>query len=187
MTTTRRADAQRNLGRVLDAAEAAFAELGPDVSIDEIAKRAGVGHGTVFRHFPTKDSLLAAVVGARIEELSLVCDELVTRPDAGAAFEEFVWQAAELCHRDRAFFDASHRCESFKEVSEAKLELNDKVARLIRKACRARALRRDVDPGDVGILVASTIQAAAHHEDDEAWRRYVRIILDGLRPPARPL
>ena len=100
-----RADAQRNLDRVLIAASEAFAVHGPNVSVDEIARRAGVGHGTVFRRFPNKEALLAAVVAARIQELSAVAESLIDEPDAGAAFERFVWQVAESQASDRALFD----------------------------------------------------------------------------------
>ncbi len=180
-----RADARRNLNRILDAAGEAFAECGPDVSIDEIARRAGVGHGTVCRRFPTKDSLRAAVVGARLDELAAAADERLARPDAGAAFEEMVWYAAELFNRDLALFDGSNRCEGFSEVAEAKQRLNEKMERLIRKARRAGTLRRDVAAEDVAAMIGSTIQAALHAEDPTAWRRYVQIVLDGLRPPPR--
>jgi len=72
-----RADARRNLGLVLDAASEVFAERGPDASIDEIARRAGVGHGTVFRRFPTKDALLAAVLGGGRYALAAQAEALV--------------------------------------------------------------------------------------------------------------
>ena len=81
--STLRADAQRNHDRVLVAAAEAFAEHGPDVSADEIARRAGVGHGTVYRRFPSKDALIAAVVSARLSELSDRAEELLAEPDAG--------------------------------------------------------------------------------------------------------
>src|SRR5580704_13219295 len=99
-----RADAQQNLGRVLQAAAEAFAEHGPDVSVDEIARRAGVGHGTVFRRFPTRDALVAAVIDARLRSFAASAERLLEEPDAGAAFEQFVWQIAELHSRDRALF-----------------------------------------------------------------------------------
>ena len=103
--TTLRADAQRNLGRILEAATDAYAELGPDVTIDEIARRAGVGHGTVFRRFPTKDALRAAVIRARLDELLATAHALLEEPDAGAAVEQFVWEVADSCLRDRALFE----------------------------------------------------------------------------------
>jgi AcrR family transcriptional regulator len=82
-----RADARRNLDRILEAAATAFAELGPDATIDEIAHRAGVGHGTVCRRFPTKDGLRAAVLRMRLEEILARANELLDEPDAGAALE----------------------------------------------------------------------------------------------------
>jgi len=177
-----RADAQRNLGLILEAASDAYAELGPDVTIDEIARRAGVGHGTVFRRFPTKDALRAAVVRSRLDELLAQVRELLERPDAGAAFEEFVWAVAETCRRDRALFEGIEQCECFAEVAEAKQELHDTVNKLIRRACRAGAMRPGIDARDIGTLVGAVIQASMHAERDDAWRGYVQVMLDGLRP-----
>jgi AcrR family transcriptional regulator len=177
-----RADAQRNLGRILEAASEAYAELGPDVTMDEIARRAGVGHGTVFRRFPTKDALRAAVIRARVEELLVRAHELLEEPDSGAALEEFVWAAAEACRRDRALFEGIERCEGFREVAEAKQELHEVVGKLIRRAHRSGALRRGLDSHDIGALVGAAIQASTHPERSGAWRRYVQVVLDGLRP-----
>jgi AcrR family transcriptional regulator len=179
--TVLRADAQRNLGRILEAASEAYADVGPDVTIDEIARRAGVGHGTVFRRFPTKDALRAAVIRARLEELLAHAHELLELPDAGAAFEQFVWAVAELCRRDRALFEGIEQCESFADVSEAKQELKEIVDRLIRRAARTGAIRRGLDSQDIGALVGAAIQASMHAERDDAWRRYVQVVLDGLR------
>ncbi|TML68483.1 MAG: TetR/AcrR family transcriptional regulator [Actinobacteria bacterium] len=185
--TVLRADAERNLGRILAAAADAYAELGPDVTIDEIARRAGVGHGTVFRRFPTKDALRAAVIRARLDELLERAHELLEKPDAGAALEEFVWAVAESCRRDRALFEGVEQCDGFEEVSAAKHELRDTVDRLIRRAQRAGAVRRGLDARDIGALVGAAIQASMHAERSDAWRRYVQVVLDGLRPSGRPL
>jgi AcrR family transcriptional regulator len=179
--TALRSDAQRNLARILEAAADAYAELGPDVTIDEIARRAGVGHGTVFRRFPTKDALRAAVIRVRLDEMLERAHELLEEPDAGAAFEEFVWIAAEACRRDRALFEGIERLATFPEVAEAKQELHDTAGQLIRRAQRSGAIRRGLDSRDVGALVGATIQASAQAERSDAWRRYVQVMLDGLR------
>ena len=177
-----RSDAQRNLDRILEAASDAFAEVGPDVTINEIARRAGVGHGTVFRRFPTKEALRAAVVRARLDELLAWANELLERPDAGAALEEFVWSSAEIARRDRALFQGIERCDGFEPVMEAKQELHGKLDALIMRARRDGAVRRGFDARDLGALVGAAIQAAQHAERDDEWRRYVRVVLDGLRP-----
>ena len=179
--TVLRADAQRNLGRILEAAADAYADVGPDVTIDEIARRAGVGHGTVFRRFPTKDALRAAVLRARRDELLSRARELLEEPDAGAALEAFVWDVAGSCRRDRALFESMEKCGGFADVSDAKQELHESVNRLIRRAQRAGAVRQGLDARDIGALVGAAIQASMHAERDDAWRRYVQVVLDGLR------
>jgi AcrR family transcriptional regulator len=182
MTTALRADAKRNLDRILEAAAEAYAELGPDVTIDEIAHRAGVGHGTVCRRFPTKEALRAAVVGAHLNELLASARELSERTDAGKALEEFVWIAAETCRRDRALFEGIEKCSVVEEVAETKEALHQTVDKLIRRASRAGAIRRGLDARDVGALVGAAVQASVHSERSDTWRRYVRVVLEGLRP-----
>lgn len=176
-----RADAQRNLDRILGAAADAYAEVGPDVTMDEIARRAGVGHGTVFRHFPTKDALRAAVIAVRLDELLVRARELLERPDPRAALEEFVWMAAEAARRDRTLFEGIEECATFEEVAVVKGELHEVVDTLIRRLQRSGTLRRGVDSRDVGALVGAAIKASMHAEREDSWRRYVQIVLDGLR------
>jgi AcrR family transcriptional regulator len=181
MATALRADAQRNRGRILDAAAEAFAEVGPDVTIDEIARRAGVGHGTVFRRFPTKDALRAAVIQVRLDEMLVQAKVLLGRADAGAALEEFVWFGAECARRDRALFEGVEKCLDV-DVSAAKHELHETVDKLIRRARRQGSIRRALDSRDIGALVGSAIQASMHSERPDAWRRYIQVVLDGVKP-----
>jgi AcrR family transcriptional regulator len=183
MSTQLRADAQRNLERVLDSAAALFAERGCDVSVDEIARQAGVGHATVFRRFPTRDALIAAVVSKQIRELAAFVEEALAQEDAGKAFRAFVWQAGELHARDRALYEGFSRCVEMRDVAEAKAELNGLVGQLIERAQKAGALRPDVAADDVSTLVGSAIRGAGDSPDEERWRRYVEVVLDGLRPP----
>ncbi|HEY7017433.1 MAG TPA: TetR/AcrR family transcriptional regulator [Gaiellaceae bacterium] len=183
-STQLRADAQRNRERVLDAAHELIAERGCDVSVDEIARRAGVGHATVFRRFPTKEALVAAVISQQIGELVAVVEESLAEPDPGEAFRSFVWHVGELHARDRGLHEGFSRCSGAREVADAKAELNGLVEQLIERAQQAGALRLDVDADDVSALVGSAIRGASGSGEPEVWRRYVEVVLDGLRPPA---
>jgi AcrR family transcriptional regulator len=174
-----RADAQRNLGRVLDAAAEVLAERGPDASVDEIARRAGVGHATVFRRFPTKDDLIAAVVLERIRELAAVAEEAAADPDPGAAFDRFVWHAGELHANGGRLHECFDTCIEKPEHTD----LHVHAARLVERAQAAGAVRADVTAAEIEAIFAAVLRSANGSE----WRRYVEIVLDGLRPPKTEL
>jgi AcrR family transcriptional regulator len=165
--TTLRADAQRNLDRLLEAAAECFAEQGVDASIDEIARRAGVGHGTVFRRFPTKDALLAAVLAGQMLQLSNTADLAYGEADAGEAFDRFVRNVGEAYARNRLLIEGLKRCEAMPEVDA----LLASVSRLLQRAQDAGTVRTDISAEDVLALVP-------------AASSYPEIVLDGLRPPA---
>ena len=168
-----RSDAQRNRERVLDAATEVFAASGPDASVDEIAKRAGVGHATVFRRFPTKDDLMYAVIERQVEEMCGVAKEALAADDPGAAFFDFVRRIAALNMSTPGF----HRCvvHCGEKPGAAELErLGDKI---VSRAQRAGAVRRDITPEDVRVLVRSTLTGAP----DGQWQRHLEVVLDGLR------
>jgi AcrR family transcriptional regulator len=183
-TTALRADAQRNLERVLDAAAELFAERGCDVSVDEIANRAGVGHATVFRRFPTKDALIAAVVSRQIRQLGAYVEQLTAEREPGEAFEAFIWHVAELHAHDRGMHEGYARCGELRDVAEAKAEMSHLFDGLILRAQEAGALRRDVSVDDVSTLLGSTILGARDVSEPDRWRRYVEVLLAGLRPPS---
>ena len=168
-----RADAQRNLERVLDAATEVFAASGPDVSVDEIARRAGVGHATVFRRFPTKDALMLAVIERRVAELRTLAEESLAADDPGKAFFDFVWKVAELHMSARGLHQCVARCGD----KPGAADLEQLSARIVARAQHAGAVRADVKPADVPALVRAALLAAP----DEHWRRYVSVVLDGLR------
>jgi AcrR family transcriptional regulator len=171
--TELRADARRNLERVLDAATEVFAASGPDVSIDEIARAAGVGHGTVFRRFPTKDDLMYAVIERRIDEIRSVLEAEVAAADPGEAFFRAIVRVAELHMDAPGLRECVLRCGK-----PPKAELDVLATKLIARAQRAGTLRRDLRPVDVKQLVESVLSAAP----SEQWRSYLSVVLDGLRP-----
>ena len=149
LMTELRADARRNLERVLDAAEQAFAASGPDASIDEIARLAGVGHGTVFRRFPTKDDLMYAVIERHVAQMCAIAEEALASDDPGEAFFDFAWRAAELGMTTPGL----HQCVVHCGEKPGAAELEKLGAKLVSRAQRAGAVRRDVKPADVRLLV----------------------------------
>ena len=161
---TLRADAQRNLDRLLDVAGECFAEQGLDVSVDEIARRAGVGHGTVFRNFPTKDALVEAVLNQRMHELADAAHAALDAPDAWAGFAGFFRYVAALYADNLALVEGLERCAG----SPEKVDLSAAVEQLVKRAQRAGVLRRDISAEDVMMLVPTAA-------------RYPEIVLDGLR------
>lgn len=171
--TELRADAQRNLERVLDAAAEAFAAEGPDASIDEIAHAAGVGHGTVFRRFPTKDDLMYAVIERHVAQLRAMAEEALAADDPGAAFFDFVHRIAELNMRTPGLL----RCVVHCDGRPGAAELDRLVAKIVSRAQQAGAVRADVKPADVRLLVRAALTSAPPGQ----WRRYLEVVLDGLR------
>jgi AcrR family transcriptional regulator len=171
--TELRADARRNLERVLDAATDVFAASGPDASIDEIARLAGVGHGTVFRRFPTKDDLIYAVIERHVAQMQEMAEEALASDDPGEAFFDFVRNVAELNMRTPGL----HRCVVHCGEKPGAAELQGLVDEIVSRAQTAGAVRRDVQPADVQLLVRSALIGSPEGQ----WRRYLAVVLDGLR------
>ena len=168
-----RSDARRNLERVLDAATEVFAASGPDASVDEIAKRAGVGHATVFRRFPTKDDLMYAVIERQVAEMRALAKDALASGDPSAAFFDFVRRIAEV----NMSTPGLHRCVVHCGEKPGAAELEKLAARVVSRAQRAGAVRTDVKPADVQLLVRAALTSAPAGE----WRRYLDVVLDGLR------
>ena len=164
-----RADAQRNLERVLDAATEVFAASGPDVSVHEIAERAGVGPATVFRRFPTKDDLMLAVIARRVEEIRAIFEEELKADDPGEAFFRAMRRIADL----HMAAPGLHECVAHCVDKPGAAELAPLGEKLVARAQRAGGIRRDVKAADVSTLIKSAMQSAPQSID---------VVLDGLRP-----
>ncbi|RRR95668.1 TetR/AcrR family transcriptional regulator [Glycomyces terrestris] len=184
-----RADAVRNRRRLLAAAADEFAEYGLDASVADIARRAGVGKGTVFRHFPTKDDLVAAILTDRMDDLHRLGERLLESDDPGAALHEFLTAAAaQRQERDLSFL--AEAAGSMPEVAAARARMMDAIDRIVARAAEAGAIRADVTGTDVFLLMCAPNYVAGSVPDaaPDLWCRYLGIILDGLRPEgARPL
>jgi AcrR family transcriptional regulator len=179
-----RADARRNRDRVLEAARVAFGAEGSDVSLDEIARRAGVGAGTVYRHFATKEALLEAVVFDRIGELVEEARALLDDPDPGRAFSSFVERLGREGARKRDLVEVLANDGIHLRLGEAPnlRALTDVLAELLRRAQRAGAVRSDISVDDVMALLTGAAYSICHSgADDSRATRLLAIMYDGLR------
>jgi len=191
-----RRDALRNRARVLAAAEAVFAELGLKAPVEEVARRAGVGVGTVCRHFPTKQALVEAVLEAMYESLLGDAQRALTHPDAGAAFSTFFVQLAAFQARHRALAEQmATTIDLPMSAQPTRQQLRVAIAQLVANAQAAGTIRADIGPADIAMLFSGVAHSAALAGDLEPMlrQRYLTIILDGLRPldpthlPGKPL
>jgi AcrR family transcriptional regulator len=179
-----RADARRNRDSVLEAARAAFGAEGSDVSLDEIARRAGVGAGTVYRHFPTKEALFEAVVSDRIGELVDEARALADDPDPGRAFSSFVERLAREGARKRDLVELLAHDGVRLQIGEAPImrALIDVLADLLMRAQRAGAVRSDISVDDLMALLTGAAYAICHSgADEERTSRLLAVTHDGLR------
>lgn len=187
-----RADARRNRALVLDAAAAAFAEVGVSVSLDEIARRAGVGAGTVYRHFPTKESLFEAIVLASVLRLIEEARTLAKADDPGAAFFSFLAMLADQSTHRRDFVDAltDAGVDVTSTIAGATRELQEAVGELLTRAQRAGAVRTDLDATDLIIVLKGLSMAVQQsgatdraEDGDKRRARVFAVLRDGLREP----
>ena len=183
----RRADAVRNRARILEAAEAVFPASGMATPVEEIARQAGVGIGTVYRHFPTKEALFEAILVSRIERLTEEAGSLSSATDAGAAFFELFGRMVEEAAARRAFADAlAHAGVDVKgATSAAGQQLLRELGALLTRAQQAGAVRHDVDLDRVTALLVGACLAAEHGNLDRGLQAgALAIVFDGLRPEA---
>jgi AcrR family transcriptional regulator len=180
-----RADARRNRARLLEAAEAVFADAGASASTEEISRRAGVGVGTLFRHFPTKDALVQAIVLARVTRLADEADALATAGDPATAF--FAFFARTVAESEAKQTYSALLSEGFVDVARVAPDLQQRlrgsIGKLLEGAEQAGTVRADVTVPEVMALLVGAVRAAEHAAGDGALRaRAVALILDGLRP-----
>jgi len=179
-----RKDAVRNRQRVIDAARDLFATRGLDATLNEVAHHGGIGVGTVYRRFPTKEELFEAIFEDAIDEVAAVAD---TGLDFDDSWQGFVWFVQEMCQRtatDRGLREILYgQTGCGNRVDAARTRLVPKIAKLVARAQKDGYLRPGISDTDMPILgmLAGTVSEFAGHVDAELWRRYVAIFLDGLR------
>jgi AcrR family transcriptional regulator len=182
-----RKDAEHNRQLVLDAAREVFAEHGLDAGLHEIAKRAGVGVGTVYRRFPDKEELIDALFHDRIGEVVGMAEEALEREDAWEGLRHFLVGVLELQAGDRGLYDCIFNSGDVRSrAAYGRERIAPLVMKLVARAQEQGTLRADVGGFDIGLLrqmLGSFIERTRDTSPD-LWRRYLEIVLDGLR--ARP-
>jgi AcrR family transcriptional regulator len=180
-----RADARRNRERVLSTARAQFAANGLDAQIDDIARAAEVGVGTVYRHFPTKEALLEALAADRFTRLAEWAREALQAPDGWDGLCDFLRRSAELGANDRLLSEAMAERDAFQGAQREKDELMEATAALVERAEATGKLRPDIGAQDIAMLMCGLGRATGPGAFDHAmsWERYLEIIIAGLRAP----
>jgi AcrR family transcriptional regulator len=178
-----RQDAARNRERVVEAAAALFAERGMSVGVPEVAERAGVGKATVYRSFPSKENLIAAVLEQRMEWSRERAELAAQAPDAGAAFRELLFEMAEVHASDHALADAMAYKTLLPELAPALEAVRQALDRLVARAQEQGSIRPDVTGAEVRVLLSAVTRAMAEagEHDPAVWRRHLSLMADGLR------
>jgi AcrR family transcriptional regulator len=181
-----RADARRNREKVLAAARAVFADQGVDAQMDDVARRADVGVGTVYRHFPTKDALLNALTDELFEVIAAHAREMLALDDPWDAFLKTMWFGGEKTAGDRAFAEILGVSQSKVPRScPGKEDLTVTVGELMRRCIDAGKMRPDAMIDDIPMVMCGVGSAVGMpHRRPDAWRRHLGIVLDGLRAEA---
>jgi AcrR family transcriptional regulator len=177
-----RADALRNRARILEAAEVVFASEGIEAPVDDIAAKAGVGVGTLYRHFPNKEKLCEAILIDRLRGVTEDARAQADAEDPVAAFFGFLQHFVELGVAKRHLIDAvmGAGLDFEKAAASVKEDLREAVGVLLRRAQEAGAVRADVTPTAVVSLMSATCHAASH-SDDAPPMDLLNIVCAGLR------
>ncbi len=180
-----RRDAERNRQRILRAAAEVFTARGLRASLDDVARQAGVGVGTVYRRFPDKESLIEALFEERMQALVGLAERALAAPDSWAALAGFLENAVTLLARDRGLTEIfMYGSYGRDQVSRARDRMLPAVTQLVERAQRDGKLRADFGPTDVPFIEFMLVMAAGYAGPVRPgiWRRYLALITDGMRP-----
>ena len=184
-TSSTRSDAVRNRERIIATASTCFATEGVECQVSEIAKRAGLGNATVFRHFPSKSDLIVAVMRRRLQELVDEVREAAEGDDPGAALDRVVDAIGTMLVRDAALKQiAQVRFEGDAEMLAARDELFACIAGLVARAKAAGQVRADLEPIDLVLMLNGMCTAVGALEvaHPGVWRRYLNLLMSSVRP-----
>ena len=180
-----RADAERNRLRIIQAAAEVFAKRGLDAGLDEIARHAGVGTGTVYRRFPDKSLLIDALIEQRMAELEELAEDAVRRENAWEGLVHLMETFIERAIADRALTDMifSNCGENNQSLQDRKSRLGPVLAELVERAKQQGDVRPDLAVTDLAMLQFMLVAGGSFGDDvrPDLWRRHLTIFMDGLR------
>jgi AcrR family transcriptional regulator len=181
--TAARADARRNRALVLAAAQRAFAEQGTSVSLAEVARRAGVGAGTVYRHFPTKTDLLEAVMQQRVDRLAKLAADHLDAPDPGAAFFAVCTEVVVSTPGNQALCDMVQSDDGWPKalLRSAGVRFHQSLGALLDAAQQQGAVRADITLADVLDIFTGCVAIQRHQRPDRTLVRAAAFVLDAMR------
>ena len=185
---TQRADARRNRESILVAARRQFSENGLDVHMGQIARDAGVGVGTVYRHFPAKEDLLQALADERFARFAELARAGLEEADSWKGFCDLMRESARTVAEDRGLSEAMDQLSGLCTKSAEKAGLLDLVGELIERAKQSGAMREDFGAQDVPSMMRGLARATAPQANGPpamSWERYLEIMLSGLATPGQ--
>lgn len=179
-----RKDAARNRELLIAAGREVFARRGIEASLDDVARQAGVGVGTAYRHFANKSELLSAIMAQSIDEFVLAVEAALDIADPWAALVAFFEAGLAVQTRDRGLREVllgAHDAETMTRVQD---RLMGPIDTLVKRAKKARVVRKDIETSDLGMIITMVCSIADLAGDDhpELWRRYLDLCLEGLKP-----
>ncbi|HZO79562.1 MAG TPA: helix-turn-helix domain-containing protein [Solirubrobacteraceae bacterium] len=176
-----RLDARRNRSRIVRAARLSFAERGLGIAVHLIADRAGVGMGTLYRHFPSKQSLIDAALAQRLDELQPSIDGALSAADPWDGFAELLLAMVAAQVQDRGFSQMLGPGGTGAISDQLRVRLLRPLERLMLQAQAAGRMRADLIAGDLPAILRMAGAAAQHAGPPQNWRRHVGLLLDGLQ------
>jgi AcrR family transcriptional regulator len=179
-----RADARRNHERIIESARDVFAQDGIEAQMDDVARRAGVGVGTVYRHFPTKEALVAELVRQKFRQFAVVARDALQRDgEPFTIFADMLRRNGDVCARDAAMQHALTGVGEhiWAQARTEQDELNSLTGELIARAQPAGTLRPDVRATDIAMLMCGVSATMAHNSPGFDWHRHLELVIDMLR------
>jgi AcrR family transcriptional regulator len=180
-----RADSARNRQLLIDAAKAGFSGVGLDVSLEEIARRAGVGIGTLYRHFPTREAVVEAVYRREVEQLAEAVPQLLQTSPAGAALHKWMHLFIDFIATKRIIAPSLATAAARTSTPTSVELITRAISTLVKRAIASGDVRKDIDPSDL----LRAMVGVSYGNPDAGWeasaRRLIDILMDGLRRKSR--